>query len=175
MRALATVLLLMLAPSALADEPKSLDEAMKVLAKDLATLQGVVQSQSQKQWVYNPSRLRITRPNAPLYKGADSKSQVVTKLPEGTSAAIVDRVGPWYAIKLNDQYQQTGWVEAGTVVPEPAAFGPYPVTGDDLYERAMEQVKILKKKYEENPYIRITGFSLEVSVPPAISVDFEFK
>jgi len=39
----------------------------------------------------------------------------------------------------------------------------------------MEQVSAFKEKLRQNSYIRITGFSVDVSLSPGVSVDFEFK
>ena len=171
------VLLLALPIIGHADEPKSLSEAMSVLAKDISSLQSNVDALGRKQWAYMPSRLRIVRSQASIYRGADDDSGVLTKLPEGQTARIVDKAGDWYAIGLDQEVkgQRAGWVPASSVVPEPVAFGPSPINKDDIYESIMEQVSAFKEKYKQNPYIRITGFSVDVSLSPGVSVDFEFK
>jgi hypothetical protein len=159
--------------TAVAEDPKNLDQTMDAIAKDMATLQRLTQS---PRWTYNPSTLRITKRQASVYKGADTDSGVLTKLPEGQSVPIVDKAGEWYAITFdNERKPLTGWVQAGAAVPEPVAFGPHPLTGSDVYEAAVEQLQVLKEKYSKNPYVRISGFSVEASLSPAVTVDFEFK
>jgi uncharacterized protein YgiM (DUF1202 family) len=176
MRVWVLLIAICVSTSVRSEEPKNLGEAMDGLAKDLSSLQRNVQSAADPKWTYSPGRLRITQSSAAVYKGADFKSGVVTKLPEGSSAPIIDKAGEWYAITVKDgKNPMTGWVPAGSAAPEPAAFGPFPVNGADVYDAAMDQIKALKEKYEKNPYIKITGFSVDVKVPPGVSVEFEFK
>lgn len=177
MRLLVAALFIALPAFVGAKEPKTLNEAMSTLAKDLSSLQRNVDALGKKQWAYMPSKLRIVRPHTSVYRGADAKSGVLTRLPEGQTARIVDKAGEWYAIGLEQEVkgQNTGWVSASSAAPEMIAFGPSPINKDDLYEAIMEQVSAFKEMYSTNPYIKITGFSVDISLSPGVSVDFEFK
>jgi len=42
---------------------------------------------------------------------------------------------------------------------------------DALLKRAAE----LRDKYRNNPYIEVTGFSIEIGISPSLTIDFVFK
>lgn len=42
---------------------------------------------------------------------------------------------------------------------------------DEVIHKAQE----MKDRWSNNPYIRVTGFSVGIAFPPSIDVDFEFK
>jgi hypothetical protein len=39
----------------------------------------------------------------------------------------------------------------------------------------MDQVSRLAKTLENNPYVRLKGFKINVAVPPSLDVEFEMK
>lgn len=44
-----------------------------------------------------------------------------------------------------------------------------------LIQQTMDEVKEFYNSYTDNPYIKVTGFSLEIGIIPSVSIDFEFK
>lgn len=45
----------------------------------------------------------------------------------------------------------------------------------DVYEMIINKMWVLKKKYENNPYIRISGFDINIGIIPSVTVSIEFK
>lgn len=49
----------------------------------------------------------------------------------------------------------------------------------DAFEIAIEstikELYSLKKKYSENQFIRVTGFDINISIPPSVTVKLDFK
>jgi len=165
-----------------AEQPKNLETTMSDIASDLATLQKDVELVSPKHAAYAlPSlkRIKLTGKNVPIYKGADKSTGVVINLSEGKVLPIVDKVGEWYAVGLDQPNTEfkAGWVHASAVVPETYSFQTQQVqsASDTMYQRIMDKVKRLREKYQNNPYVRVTGFSVDISVLPAVSISFEFK
>jgi hypothetical protein len=148
---------------------------MEQLAQDLAGVQETLLTENTRQWVYNPKTLRITREKAPLYKGADERSGVISTVPEGLVARVLDKTDAWYAVELSDGRDppRTGWINADSVVP--VAFGPHPLAGVSPVDAAVRKINALIEAYKNNPYVRITGFSVDISTSPSITVEFEPK
>ncbi|MHA6644558.1 hypothetical protein [Mesorhizobium sp. A623] len=46
---------------------------------------------------------------------------------------------------------------------------------DDWWESLIKEAQEMKQRWSENPYVSVTGFSISLSSPPSIDVDFEFK
>lgn len=175
------ILLIVWVGAAYAEEPKNLEAAMSDLANDLADLQKDVELVSQKSAADSFATLRrvkITGKSVPVYKGAADFSGILTKLPEGKVLPVVDKAGEWYAVdleKTNTGYA-SGWVNASSVVPETYSVQTKTTSLTDIaYQKVMDKVKELKEKYQNNPYVRVTGFSVDVASPPAVSISFEFK
>lgn len=177
-----TILLVLAASSASAEKNADLSSTMSGLAGDLASLQADIEAAShdRQAWAYSGSgitHVRLTQTQAPIYKGADKASGVLTKLPEGKTLPVVDKAGEWYAVQLDngpDNYK-AGWIQSGAVVPETFSLASLQTRAADSYQRMMDRVQGLKEKYSSNPYVRITGFSVDITVPPAVSIAFEFK
>lgn len=175
-------LLLTLALSANAEKKADLSSTMSGLANDLAALQGDIEAAShdQQSWAYSGSgitRVRLTQTQAAIYKGADKASGVLTKLPEGKTLPVIDKAGEWYAVRLDNGPGEfkAGWIQSGAVVPETFSLASQQTLAADAYQKIMDKVQGLKEKYSSNPYVRITGFSVDITVPPAVSIAFEFK
>jgi len=46
---------------------------------------------------------------------------------------------------------------------------------EDMYEMIINKMYALKKKYDNNPYVRISGFDVNIGIPPSVTVSIEFK
>lgn len=179
-RLVASVLILVIATTAWADDKRNLDSTMDGLAADLSALQKDVESTTtapQAHYSNTVKRVRLTQANAAIYNGADRSSEVLTNFPMGKTLPVVDKAGDWYAVLLDNKVgeYQVGWVPASAVVPETFNLTPPPPIKSDTYQKLMDNVKSLKEKYSNNPYVKVTGFSVDIGIPPAVSIDFEFK
>jgi hypothetical protein len=47
--------------------------------------------------------------------------------------------------------------------------------GTQIFDMITKQLSELKAKYYHNKYIKVTGFSVNLAVPPSASINFEFK
>ncbi|MCY1561653.1 hypothetical protein D9M68_989440 [compost metagenome] len=77
--------------------------------------------------------------------------------------------------KGTDEYA-IGWVkEADVDIPvRSPPFSSVSPKGKP-FEESLKYVSDMKEKYKNNPYVRIVGFSVDFSIPPGVSVSFEFK
>ena len=201
-RPIILLLTLLLSGWALADEQSDFDRTMQGVAADLSALHAELQAAytseaasaefSVAYWgnVYAPkgqAYLEVTTP-ALLYKGADVNAGSFQMVAEGEKFKFVDKVSDWYAVALEQPMEgfSSGWVQAAQVVPVLEA-GEFNVTSfegqsdppqgvsDALYKQIVDSVSTFREKYEENRHIAITGFSVDIGIPPGVSVQFAFK
>jgi len=45
----------------------------------------------------------------------------------------------------------------------------------DIYQVIIKKMYDLEKKYENNPYVRISGFDINIGIPPSVTISLEFK
>ena len=137
----------------------------------------------------------VTADQARVHEGADSQTPVFTTLPKGTSLQILDRVDDWYAVTLSDSLtgRRSGWVSAisGTIVPQAYTgyvtsrqqeFSGNQSAGADfdswLIRKVIQKIRAMRKKYENNPFVIVSGFGVEASIPPippSVNVSFSFR
>lgn len=46
---------------------------------------------------------------------------------------------------------------------------------DELWQTVIVRAGELKRKWQENPYVEVIGFSVSLGYPPSIDVQFQFK
>ena len=193
---------LLMVEGVLGDEHSEFDRTMQEVASDLSAvhdeLQAAYAAESVRNLVAeamlnftmakeNQGFIEITKP-AHLYKGADVSAEFFQSVAEGMQFQYVDKVSDWYAVALEEPIEgfSTGWVQAAQAVPvwDPVKIEMIYAAGqsnrpkgvsDALYKRIVESVSSVREKYEENRHIAITGFSVDIGVPPAVSIQFEFK
>lgn len=97
---------------------------------------------------------------------ADAKETIPFSV--GESAKILARNGDWYLV--TNAQDRVGWV--------PGAFLSQVSISDDAFQKAiaaaMRMLANMKDKYDKGPVV-IKGFSIDVKIPPGVSVEFEFK
>lgn len=185
------LLVLIISAPAYADEPKSFDAAMTELAGDLAKLHAEIQSAYQTEimamggpdviGMYRPRFVNVTADKGTVYTGADAKAAIIQTVQKGQKFKIIDKVTDWYAVAFDQPVHgmDTGWVKAAQVVPQTyfpvSTVPPDKSFTDRIYEKIVASVKVFRDTYEKNPYVRVKGFSVDISVPPSVSISFEFK
>ena len=89
------------------------------------------------------------------------------------------QVNDWYAVDLKQPINglSSGWVRSTDVVPVKVASKPKISKSamDRIYETIVKKASEVKEKYKDNPHLRVSGFSIKVSFPPSVSLDFDFK
>lgn len=164
------------------------------LAKDLAQLHQAVLEAQRKQMVYDlaargfaraVSEIIVTRPSANIRAGADERAPVLLSAKKNQTFPVIDKAGEWYAVELPDKAQglSAGWVKADDAVP--TIHTPERITSgqqvkvrslaEDIYRDLTERAVRFRDAYRDNAYISVTGFSVNVGIPPSMSISFEFK
>jgi hypothetical protein len=186
------ILLSILVGVAQGQEQQTLEGTLMELSKDLATLNQDVQN-AYAQMARPPGlaaayslldyKVRITEKNSPIRAGAADNAWILTRAAEGKSFKVIDKAGQWYAVALDKPAKglSTGWVKASEAIPEVTPIEPggarskeKPIT-EFIYEKITESVTAIRNKYKNNQYLKVTGFSVSVAVPPSVTVSFEFK
>lgn len=165
-----------------------LNDALRGIADDLATLQKEIQTASasaEAQQIAAGTRaiqfVTITKDNAALKYGADENASSYSKASAGQTFKVLDKANDWYAVQLEKPAKgiDSAWVNAADVAPKFQYIGNTQAkdssVADKLYQQIMESVKKVKDKYDKNPYVSVSGFSVDVGIPPSVSVSFEFN
>lgn len=172
-----------------AKQSKGLEGTMEDVATDLANLHQEIQAayQTKEDILSLIDRIiTISAENAKVYSGTDVKSAILKTVSKGQEFKVIDKINDWYAVAFEqpEQGMYAGWVNAAEAVPKPSftewieakeSLEEPKSAKDQIYEKIMTSVKGFRDKYENNPYVTITGFSVNIGVPPSVSVSFEFK
>jgi len=165
--------------------------AIDELANDMARLQKAVLDAQAKQAATEaqantnlPGEFRVTEKEkvtvtAPtfLYKGAGNKAGTIVKVSEGENFPVVDRTSDWYAVELKEPVNglNVGWIPATAVVLTLKRSNVQTTPADNgIFNTLAAEAAQLKRKYENNPYFKVTGFTFNTT-PPGLSINFEFK
>ena len=203
MKKILVLLPLLACGSAFAEDPEDLDKTMQAIAKDLSALHWKLQEVYERELAVRADLssyaaavdllnkagvVTITADSADIFKGAALNAGVVESVSAGKKFPVLDKVGDWYAIALDKPVEgfSTGWVQAAKAVPYwdiTAGAGVLSVADraasqsltDSLYSAATSLVTEIRRKYEADPLVRVSGFTVDVSIPPGVSVLFEFE
>ena len=157
------------------------------LSSDLSALHETVLKAQSKQLALNPStsfsdiltKIKVTKNSAEIYAGASKDTKGLLKASQGDVFPVIDKANDWYAVKLDKQVTglDAGWIKASDSIPlvKTEASNQPQTRNEDIYEILLAGVNKIKEKYKNNAYISVTGFSINVGVPPSISVSFAFK
>lgn len=129
---------------------------MKELASDLAELQQELQQQTAlhqpmlREFDYSQFRLppdvTVTASQAKIYAGATREAKVLADYSKGQDLNVVDKVGGWYAVGLQQPVAdlKSGWINAGEVAPvwwQASAELTSQSLADQIYAKMLEKVK----------------------------------
>lgn len=187
--AIGVLLFLLLAPflsgEGAAQERPARDSAYAEVAADLADLQsrldrswrGVQRARPMRDG--QPDSVVAVDPEMTIHAEPDRESQVLETLDEGTRLRVFSVSGNWYEVLLRSPVgdQSVGWLPAQTALP----VGPQlyrlgvGLPFVDMWDEVVQKAAEIREKYTENPYVRVTGFDVEVGFPPSVTVGFEFK
>jgi hypothetical protein len=109
--------------------------------------------------------------DAPVYSRPDPSAATPMKL-DASKPVIFQGVEKGFVkVTTPDSPGLFYWVP-DTAVKTNAAWGGR--VGDSM-KNAMETVKGLAKDLQQNPYVRLKGFSVNVSFTPSFNIDFEMR
>ena len=190
---------------AFSDQPADFDKTMQGVATDLSALHQKLQQIYGKHLPpsqgFSPlvvadviaamkkaGIVTITADSAGVYKGAALDAELFESVSAGKQFPLLDKVGDWYAIALDNPVEgvPAGWVQAAKAVPSwdltmvgdvasVAEAAAKPSLTERVYAEITAAVNDVRLKYDKDPYVGITGFSVEMSLPPGVSIMFEFK
>lgn len=155
------------------------------IAKDLATLQATVvegqarlnaaQASSATGW--NIDSVKATASKPALRLGATETANQLSTATPGEKFKVLDKTGDWYAVKLARPVEgyTAAWVKASDVVPYVEIQPKAETIAEDLFRKLTEQASKIKDSYRNNPYVSVTGFTVNVGISPSVGVNFEFK
>jgi uncharacterized protein YgiM (DUF1202 family) len=154
--------------SAVAAQESEREKALRELGKDLAEInQQLIQASGRAP--LGAAVVVPTKPSVPVKAGAADSSQRLFTITQGQEYPILDKVGSWYAIEADGGRQ--GWVNAANVVPKAAPASPMTGPVDWAVSKAVE----LRTRYQNNPYVSVTGFGVTLGLPPSLTINCDFK
>jgi hypothetical protein len=108
------------------------------------------------------------------YSSPDEHTTPIANLNLQEQYTIVGKSGDWLAVQFEKSgtSSKVGWVQQAAV-----ATGATEEAGwwDRQILSLLEEAAALKQEYDTNPYVTVTGFSMSLSFPPSLDVQFEFK
>lgn len=126
----------------------------------------------------------VTNPDgAFLFAGATAEAaKAGGKVAASTTLPVIQSEGGWYATSWNNQ---PGWVSAADVTPtggEMAFIDPVKYLKSEVEKTlqgaiqvAVDSANQLRQEYAENEYFAIPGFSINLGIPPSVTINFDFK
>jgi hypothetical protein len=117
------------------------------------------------------SIVRITKNRAPIYPQPKKFNQVTT-LTEGSKHRLLGINEDYLSIVYDDK---PCWVQRDHVELMPSARMDHAGWWHGVRETLIEKAIKLRNNYQNNPYIVIKGFSIELGISPSLNIDFEFK
>lgn len=158
--------------------PKSVTDQ---LSRDLSELQKtVLEAQAPQQ----PSglgvatafgkRVAVTETTS-LRAAATDTAPTMYRVTKGEVLPVVAESPGWYAVTTNQPVQgpTTAWLRAGFALPV-VESAPQPAVIDNVFQKLTEHAARFKQSYQNNPYVTVSGFQVNL-VPPSIAINFEFK
>jgi hypothetical protein len=151
----------------------SREETIKQLNKDLAKLMPDFTPDIPID-LYSGNKVRI-KDLSPTYQHPNRRQQMAT-LPQGEYKLLGKHENLLNILHNNESH----WIplENTEVTLSDLATGIEAKASDwrqKGWQKLMQKAAEIRDKYEGNPYIRIAGFSIDITWPPGLSIDFEFK
>lgn len=183
MKKLVAVLVALFPFLTMAQQPSIPESVLDGISKDLAKLQRMVvevQGQVTAQQMFRADEVKITGVKPTVRLGATQTAAALFTPKPGQTFQVIDKTEDWYAIRLLEPVQgfSSGWVSAAEVVPTSSANkGTVKQTSfaDDAFRQLTEQAAKMRDSYRNNPYVAVSGFAVNVGIPPSVSINFEFK
>lgn len=151
---------------------------IKQLNRDLAAL--VPAFTPEAPLIRGGSTVQIAKKHAPMHSHPGKTKRIAT-LPKGSKFQLVGLHDDYLGVLHNED---TGWLHRDDVQITPTLFsraagakssGWLQEKWEQMRQELVKGAIEIRNKYQDNPYISIKGFSVVISVPPALSIDFEFK
>ena len=181
---------------------KSVNATLDELARDLAALQEELESYRVEQARTNPApgqngkvlsgvqpsdtyTFVVTKKETELRAEPSFSSNVSMRAPEGSVFKVFEKKDSWYAVEANQSgaaitgqsgasKREVFWLPKSDVL-EVNIPPQKEETPAEQIVRIIETVKRIYNKYKDNPYVRLTGFTITLGSNPSVSFSFQFK
>ncbi len=149
---------LIILPISISAQTKNLQDSIKDLSADLVSInQQIVKIyQIQKNEAQSPFNSTQTQ------QISDATSHGSTLSPASTNEPLMaDIYHPELLKNKNQRTEEMGDTQQNKNL--------------DIYNKIIYKMRELKKKYQNHPYIKITGFDINIGIPPSVTISIEFK
>lgn len=165
--------IIMLLPMASFAQEQSIPEpVLKELSRDLADMhQALVKAQTSL--TSGSEFVAVEVQSAEIHSTPNPSSAVLARVEAGEPFRVVQRSGDWYQVESDAN--SSGWLKADAVRPLSSTVPASQSSTERLFAELTDKAARLRDRYRDNEYISISGFTIEISVPPSVSIDFEFK
>lgn len=157
------------------------DSVLREFAADVAALQRRLELASEyregvEARYARPDSIRVTEDETTVRAAPRDDARSIRQVDRGAVFRVLSVRGDWYEVLLGSpiEGESTGWLPLDSV----AALVQYAAAvalDIPIWESIIRRAAELRKKYSENPYVHVTGFDVEVGLPPSLTVGFEFK
>ncbi len=174
-------------------------------AQDEATKDAEQQRLAKAEQFQLPKKfVEVTRENSKVLSGADLGAPVEFSTKPGEKFLVLDQSNGFYAVTSPNGttgwitsadvkptvtgYELTPsveWTKPGyknwlmTSMPQSdnqsSPIVKAPTLTERVYKAMADAAISFKESYKDNPYFRVTGFTVVVSVPPALNLEFSFR
>lgn len=176
MKTFIAAIALLLPLHAFAQEQLSRTQTFERLSHQLAAMQHVVENSRGPEYAaYGLAKATIAASDATIHADASSSSAVVRKPQVGDEVKLLGREGNWYRVETIGPAvpNYKGWIQTRAV--ETSGYATATYSSDALFQKLTDMALDIRDEYQNNPYIRISGFDVEIGLPPSVTINFEFK
>lgn len=178
MKLLFLVLALFMPLQSIAQEGSVPQPVLDAFAKDLADMQSIVDKE-QRAYLYSHAYLSaniatLSVERAPLRSAPTESSAVIATSEQGQQFRVLERSRDWIRVEPVSSAlpSLSGWVKARELNLRPSYAS---AQHQDMFFRLANKAQKIKDRWRNNPYILVTGFTIEIGVPPSVSIEFAFK
>lgn len=152
------------------DRDRTFDE----IGRSLGEVQRAITNQRSPVSTQMSGGTNILKEQVPAYQQPSTSTAPAVVLSPGTSiSAIGQEQGGFVPVTPGSGPLQGQTVYVPSTEIQKAGVSDY-VSGQAI-EQAIAAIKAMAAKVENNPYVRLKGFKVNVSVTPSVDFDFEIK
>jgi|JI8StandDraft_1071087.scaffolds.fasta_scaffold20422_3 hypothetical protein len=159
---------------------KNLEELHEIARQVYSAYESEKPSASKKTLAGDLSALEVTS-QASLKDGASLSSKTLGIAEPGTKLSVIGQAGEWFAVDLSQKNplvksseKKAAWISAKNVTPQIVSKTQSVGFIEDLHKKLLDKVFEIRKEFQNNPYVRVSGFSVSTT-PPSLTMNFEFK
>jgi hypothetical protein len=150
------------------------DRTFDEIGKSLGEVQRAITNQRLPVSTQMSGGVSVLQEEVPAYQQPSVSTAPAVVLSPGTSLSVVGpEKGGFVAVAPSSGPMQGRTVYVPSKEIQRAGISDY-VSGQTI-EQAFATIKAMAASIENNPYVRLKGFKVNVSVAPSVDFDFEMK